>query len=503
MARAFPRTATAVAALLALAQPLAALTAEEAWEGWQDLASAYDQEVTTDAETLSGGTLTVSGATFTMRPAPDDSETVTITYTVPEIVFTEVDGGGVEITLTESYDILIAGTEEDGTEVAGTMTLSHPGLVVVADQEGEELTFAFLADGFSLVSGPLLEDGEPLDLDFVLSGGALSGGYAQTGPGTIFSQFVGEAFELAMSGTDDEGGQFSLEAAYSELSFEGSSNGGTLWGAEELPALLEGGFETEARIVIGESSSAMAAENGSDVSLFESRGAGGVVDFAMNRDALSIDMRSSGRSETTASGSDIPVGEVQMGFDGTALNLEMPLAMTEAPQPFTVQLGIEGLTVGDGLWNLFDPAGVLPRDPAALVIAVNGAMRWLVDITDPTLGDVDEPAEVTRLDIGQILLSAAGAEISAEGGFTFDYSDRSRFDGMPRPEGGLSIVLTGANQLLDRLVQMGLLQPEEAMTARMMSGMLLRPGDGPDTLISEIAVTPSGQVTANGAPLPF
>ena len=194
---------------------------------------------------------------------------------------------------------------------------------------------------------------------------------------------------------------------------------------------------------------------------------------------------------------------IQFGLDGTALNLEMPLAMTEAAQPFTVQLGIEGLTVGDGLWNLFDPAGVLPRDPAALVIAMSGAMRWLVDITDPTLGDVDEPAEVTRLDVGQILLSAAGAEITAEGGFSFDYSDRSRFDGMPRPEGGLSIVLTGANQLLDRLVQMGLLQPEEAMTARMMSGMLLRPGDGPDTLVSEIAVTPSGQVTANGAPLPF
>ena len=65
------------------------------------------------------------------------------------------------------------------------------------------------------------------------------------------------------------------------------------------------------------------------------------------------------------------------------------------------------------------------------------------------------------------------------------------------------MVLTGANSLLDKLVQMGLVDAEQAMMARMMSGMLLQPGDGPDTLVSEIAVSPSGQITANGAPLPF
>ena len=113
------------------------------------------------------------------------------------------------------------------------------------------------------------------------------------------------------------------------------------------------------------------------------------------------------------------------------------------------------------------------------------------------------PAEVDTLNIEEVLLQLAGAELTATGGFTFDYSDLSTFDGMPRPEGAVTVVLTGANSLLDKLVQMGLVDAEQAMMARMMSGMLLQPGDGPDTLVSEIAVSPSGQITANGAPLPF
>lgn len=503
MPRALSRTATATAALMMLAHPLAALTAQEAWQGWQDFAADFGQTVTTVEETRSGGVLVVSGATFTMRSDEDDGEDMTLTYTIPEIVFAEQDDGGVEITLSESYDILVAGTNEDGATVAGTMLLSHPGLVVLAQEDEDDLLFAFAGDGFELVSGPFLEDGEPVDLQLSVSAGALSGGYTQTGPGSIVSEFDGQDFEILATGTDGEGGQFSVEANYAGLSFEAMSEGGSAWGSEELSELLAEGFETEGRIEIGESQSVLGSDSPRDSSLVQSASAGGVIDFALNRDGVRFDMRSAGGSETILSGTELPFGELAFGLGNTALNVELPLGVGGEFQPFTVQLGLDGVTVGDGLWNLFDPAGVLPRDPAALVIAVSGAMRWLVDITDPAMEDADEPAEVSRLDIGQILLSIAGAELSAEGGFTFDYADRGRFGGAPRPEGGVQIVLTGANQLLDRLVQMGLVQPEEAMTARMMSGMLLRPGEGPDTLVSEIAISPSGQVTANGAPLPF
>lgn len=503
MPRALARTATAAAALLVLTQPLAALTAEEAWQGWQDFAADFDQTVSTVDETRRGDALVVSGATFTMRSADDEAEDMTLTYTIPEIVFAEQEDGGVEITMSESYDILVAGTDEDGATVAGTMMLSHPGLVVLAQEDGEDLLFAFAGDGFELVSGPFLEDGEPVDLEFAMSAGALSGGYTQTGPGSIVSEFDGEDFEILVAGTDDEGGQFSFEANYAGLSFEAMSEGGDAWGSDALSELLAGGFATEGRIEIGESQSVIGSETPRDSSLVQSTSAGGVIDFALNQDGVRFDMRSAGGSETILSGTELPFGELAFGISNTALNVEVPLGVGGQPQPFTVQLGLDGLTVGDGLWNLFDPAGVLPRDPAALVIAVSGAMRWLVDVTDPAMEDADEPAEITRLDIGQILLSIAGAELSAEGGFSFDYEDRGRFGDAPRPEGGVQIVLTGANRLLDRLVQMGLVQPEEAMTARMMSGMLLRPGEGPDTLVSDIAVSPSGQITANGAPLPF
>jgi hypothetical protein len=50
---------------------------------------------------------------------------------------------------------------------------------------------------------------------------------------------------------------------------------------------------------------------------------------------------------------------------------------------------------------------------------------------------------------------------------------------------------------------MGLLPSDQAAGVRMMSGLLLRPGGGEDTLLSEITITPDGKILANGAPLPF
>jgi len=59
-------------------------------------------------------------------------------------------------------------------------------------------------------------------------------------------------------------------------------------------------------------------------------------------------------------------------------------------------------------------------------------------------------------------------------------------------------MLTGGNTLLDTLVDMGLVPSEQAMGARMMLGVVARPGDGEDTLVSEIEVNEEGQIFANG-----
>ena len=50
-------------------------------------------------------------------------------------------------------------------------------------------------------------------------------------------------------------------------------------------------------------------------------------------------------------------------------------------------------------------------------------------------------------------------------------NDLQTFDGMPRPEGEASIVVSGLNSVFDQLIEAGLLQPDQLMPIRMGLGM--------------------------------
>ena len=110
----------------------------------------------------------------------------------------------------------------------------------------------------------------------------------------------------------------------------------------------------------------------------------------------------------------------------------------------------------------------------------------------------DTPLELNALTIKNVLISAAGASLSGTGDFTFNNDDLVSFDGLPAPSGTADIQISGANGLIDKLIQMGLIEESDAMGARMMMGMLAAPGDGDDTLKSKLEITEDGQVLANG-----
>jgi hypothetical protein len=145
---------------------------------------------------------------------------------------------------------------------------------------------------------------------------------------------------------------------------------------------------------------------------------------------------------------------------------------------------------------MFDPGGVLPRDPATLVVDIAGKANWLVDIFDPAIAEApmdQPPGEFHSLSVNELLLRLAGAELTGSGDFTVN-NDAP----VPMPAGTLNLQLVGGNALIDKLVQMGLLPEDQAMGARMMLGLFARPGAGEDTLVSEITVQEDGSVLANG-----
>jgi hypothetical protein len=111
------------------------------------------------------------------------------------------------------------------------------------------------------------------------------------------------------------------------------------------------------------------------------------------------------------------------------------------------------------------------------------------------------PVEFTSLNLNDLLVSIIGAQLTGEGSFQLDPSAPGMVPGVPAAVGKVELRLNGANALIDRLVQIGIMQPQDVMGVRMMMGMAARPGDTPDSLVSTIQLTPDGGLIANGMQL--
>ncbi|WP_375281139.1 DUF2125 domain-containing protein [Pseudooctadecabacter sp.] len=180
--------------------------------------------------------------------------------------------------------------------------------------------------------------------------------------------------------------------------------------------------------------------------------------------------------------------------------LRFPLNASDEAQDFRAATSLTGITMADTIWNLFDPAGQLPRDPADITFDLTGLGTNGVDLLDfATLSQMagPPPVQVDEVTIENLRIAAVGAEATAAGAMTFDWTDFQTIPGMPRPEGAVTINLNGANALMDTLVEMGFVPAEDLMMPRMMMGMFATPV-GDDMLESVIEVNDQGHVLANG-----
>ncbi|MCV6591878.1 MAG: DUF2125 domain-containing protein, partial [Silicimonas sp.] len=195
-------------------------------------------------------------------------------------------------------------------------------------------------------------------------------------------------------------------------------------------------------------------------------------------------------------GSAIPLPPMTFKMDEQSGRLKMPVVPGEAKQDFALVMALKGLEIDPFVWSMIDPGGQLPRDAATLVIDTAGEVILTEDIFDPEYAESAPsapPGSIEALDVNEIRLSVAGAELTGDGALTFNNAM-----GIPMPIGAVNMMLKGGNGLLDKLVAMGLIPEEQAMGARMMTGMFARPGDGPDTLVSTIEMKEDGSILANG-----
>lgn len=481
---------------------LAELAPEQVWQDWKSNLAGFGYDVTGETS-QTGTTLTISDLAVTMA-MPDDTGSVSMILGQVQMIGN--DDGSVSVVMPERMPIAIETLDPEGEEVTTTLELAHQGLEVTVSGTPDAMRYDYRAAAMSMGLKDLVTGGKSADVKVAsirFSDLAGTSQNAADGDMRALTQTISSGpvtYEIDVT-APEEGGRLVFNGAVKSAAFDGTTLLPQKFDAVDMAANLSAGFRFDSRFQYQTGSSAYRFEDGSNVIEGTQGSESGALRVAIGPDGLRYG--GEGRKSTIAmTGTDLPF-PVTLEMARVGFEIVMPVAKSEATQDFALKIDLTDFTMSDMIWSLFDPASKLPRDPATIAIDLSGKGRLFFDLLDPTTASKLEtenvaPGELEALDLNALTLSLAGARLTGTGAFVFDQSDLTSFDGMPAPEGGVDLELVGGNTLLDRLVELGLLPPEQATGVRMMMGLFATPGEGEDKLTSRIEFTEDGQVLANG-----
>lgn len=488
-------TATSVAAVLIAGTAQAEVTAQQVWDNWKDTLVVYgDSGIAIGSETMVGDTLTVTDLAMTMT----DPET-TVSGTIPQVTFTENGDGTVDVTMSDTYSITIDGGNGDGA----TVVLANAGFEMTVSGTPEAMDYAYAADRIGVSVRDVTTEGEAMDGDIRLSLNGVEGSYTSR-PGDLTEidyattaaslDVLVDVTDAAQAMTANVSGQILALDLSGTVALPESMNG------ESPETMFVDGFAFDAEYSLGQAAYIMMVDDATMEPMNVTASVGGVdVAVAMDIDGVSYDTSLTDMN-IDVSGGQVPV-PVQVSLGEYAVGFEMPLSASDTPQPFFLNVALADVAVSDMLWSMIDPGAVLPHDPVTIRVALSGMGSLMFDILDPTQSEMMNsaamPGTLDQISLDALEIDVAGAQVTGDGAFTFDNADTTTFPGFPRPQGELNLSVEGANALLDKLVQMGLVPQDQVMGARMMLGMIAT-SVGPDSLTSRIEVNDQGHVIANG-----
>lgn len=478
---------------------LADLTPEQVWQSWSDYLEAVGYTVTAE-ERMSGSDLVVSGMTMTIPEAGGE-----VSIKLGDMTFADNGNGTVALVLPTSWPIMVHAAPKGEDETDATLTLTHEGFSMIASGTPEDLAYAYAAPSLEVALTRLEVAGQ--DATDTVHGfaaiKALGGSITwKTGETRKIKQvFNADAVSYAFSAASPDGsGSFSMSlqevagVGHMTLPLDARLD------AEAFGAALTQGLALDAEYSFGAGKTEFAFAGNQSQGAGSSSSGGGTLSMRLDREALHYGA-SLREYRFALAASDVPV-PINFELAEFEAGLGLPVAKSDTPQDAGFVLKLIGLAPDDMLWSMADPAGVFSHDPIDLVIDLGARMNWLFDIFDPAQADAlaksDMPLELHELDVRQLRLAAIGAMLEGVGHFTFDMSDLKTFDGLPAPDGKLDLRVVGANAVIDKLVQIGVLSENDAQGMRMMLALFGRPGEHEDEVLSTIEVKPDGQVLANG-----
>lgn len=195
----------------------------------------------------------------------------------------------------------------------------------------------------------------------------------------------------------------------------------------------------------------------------------------------------------------MPLPPFDVSLEQLRLNLSTPTIDHGSFEEANVEIALRNLEVSESIYSMLDPGQEISRSPVNVVANLSANVKPNIDWTDPDEAfDSGNPAdigEVKDITINEVLITAGGAQVTAEGGATIDNSM-----GFPFPTGKVTVNAAGVQTLVNALVAIGLVPQNEAGMAMGMMMAFARPGEAADEFISDIEFSPQG-ITANGVPL--
>jgi len=470
------RAALLASAFFVAGPVLAKSPAEVIADEFLEFGRAQAQGVTVGSRDVSGDTVRLTDVGYKI-----DNDEVLVDVTAAWIEFKDLGGDSVAISFSPMVGNLTGKKEPGGLN----FTMANEGLVYIASGTPDARSYDIKAQSVSLdmelVDGP--PEMEDFDIKLVMSDidgdTLLSGG--PSGKADMTMRFGSMALDYLVAADEmkaDQGDIVNEETAES------------LFTGERAMALT---MATQAYTAKGD----MRTPDGQTFNLDSSAAStnslialgGGKIDYDVTANDVTYNIASNA----------MPIPPVDLSMSEFGMRFAMPMGVAGTEGPLGMRMTFRDLLVSEGVWAMVDPGQVLPRDPATLNIDVSGNAKTLVNFTNPeALAALAgrPPIEVSDVAITDVTLKVAGAELLASGAATLDNSGP-----IPVPDGKVTASLRGANGLIDKLMQLGLISAQEAMPARMMMGMFAVPGDGPDHLESEILFQPDGRILANGIPI--
>lgn len=412
----FPLARLAGAAALMLATAPAALAdlqAQTIWADWQDVYNRFGGTLGADTESYANGTLTLDGVNYRTEIAGAVSAANYGTITMVE----QADGTVViEIPAEMRADTT---STMEGAEIGQTMTLRHENLSIVAREDAGLRVYDMSADTMTFdIETVVAADGD------------------ETGPTMVTVRLAGMESEYR-SGLGDDGQRFAqtfaldgvdigsrfinpegpVDVSYAltgvESTFEGSYGevpAGPVGGLSDLNITYDGTMTHSGSIL---SVAGLTPDGPLNIA---GTSQAGTIALDLTEELLGYSLTSTdGQITAQVPGFPLPVN-VSMAEIGSAFAL--PIGETGTEKPFALKTTLRDLVVDDVLWSMVDPTGQLPRDPATLVLDLDGTAVMTVDM----FGDPEAAAQMTgapgalkSLTLNQLLLTVAGAELRGSG----------------------------------------------------------------------------------------